>query len=114
MISKQKYIYIWISENIKNLKFPPKMILKERDLAIHYSTSRTTIRQILQKLASEGRIIITPRSKTIVAKINLKKIKESFLLRECLELTVTSLVLKKIEKKNIDYLKKNIQKQKKF
>jgi len=114
MINKQIRIYISISDSILNLKFPPNEVLKERDLANKYSTSRTTVRQTLQKLASEKKIIIVPRSKTTVAKINLKKIKESFLLRESLELTVASLIIKKIEKKNLNYLYNNIQKQKKI
>ena len=114
MTDKQQNIHSCISSDILNLKSPPKKILKERDLAIKYTISRTTIRQTLPKLANENKILINPRSKTIVTIINLKKIKESFLLRECLEQTVALLILKKINTKNLSYLSNNIEKQKKL
>ena len=93
MVDKQLSIYTRISDNISNLIISPNQILKERDLANEHNTSRTTIREILQRLARENKIIINPRSKTIITKINSQKIKESFLLRECLEQTVASLIL---------------------
>ena len=114
MSNKQLSIYSRISSDILNLKTPPNRILKERDLANVYATSRTTIRQTLQKLANEEKIVITPRSKTIVSKINIQKIKESLLLRECLEETVASIILKKIKVNDLIYLSSNIEKQKKL
>lgn len=114
MHTKQIDIYSSISQDILNQRYPPNTRLKERDLAIKYNTSRTTIRQTLQKLANENKIIINPRSKTLVKKINLEKIQQSFLLRECLELTVASIILKKIKKNNLYFLEKNINNQKKL
>ena len=112
MFNKQVDIYNDIFLDILSQKYPPNTILKERDLALKYKTSRTTVRQILQKLSHENKIIINPRSKTIVKKINLEKIQQSFLLRQCLELTVASLIIKKIQRKDLEYLSKNLEKQK--
>jgi len=110
---KQKKIYYSLLNDILILKHLPNETLRERQLAKKYKTSRTTIRQILQKLATEGIIYIKPRSQTIVKKINIKKITESFLLRESLEKTLSLLILKNIKKKNLFYLADNIEKQKK-
>ena len=88
MYTKLSNIYSGIFSDILSQKYPPNTILKERDLALKYKTSRTTIRQILQKLSHEKKIIINPRSKTVVKKINLERIQQSFLLRQCLELTL--------------------------
>jgi len=112
MFNKQVGIYNDIFLDILSQKYPPNTILKERDLALKYKTSRTTVRQILQKLSHENKIIINPRSKTIVKKINLEKIQQSFLLRQCLELTVASLIIKRIQRKDLEYLSKNLEKQK--
>ena len=112
MFNKQVDIYNDIFLDILSQKYPPNTILKERDLALKYKTSRTTVRQILQKLSHENKIINNPRSKTIVKKINLEKIQQSFLLRQCLELTVASLIIKRIQRKDLEYLSKNLEKQK--
>ena len=114
MQNKLTDIYSSIFLDILSQKYPPNTILKERDLAVKYKTSRTTVRQILQKLSHENKIIINPRSNTLVKKINLEKIQQSFLLRQCLELTVASMILKKIQRKDLQYLAENIQKQKKL
>ena len=114
MFNKQIDIYNDIFLNILSQKYSPNTVLKERDLALKYRTSRTTIRAILQKLSHENKIIINPRSKTFVKKINLERIQQSFLLRQCLELTVASMILKKIQNQDLQYLSKNIQNQKKL
>tara|TARA_Y100001970_G_scaffold64560_1_gene82637 strand:+ start:3596 stop:4258 length:663 start_codon:yes stop_codon:yes gene_type:complete len=114
MINKQIDIYNDIFLNILSQKYSPNTVLKERDLALKYRTSRTTIRAILQKLSHENKIIINPRSKTFVKKINLERIQQSFLLRQCLEITVASMILKKIQNKDLQYLLENIQNQKKL
>lgn len=112
MFNKQIDIYNDITLDILSQKYSPNTVLKERDLALKYKTSRTTIRAILQKLSHENKIVINPRSKTLVKKINLERIQHSFLLRQCLELTVASIILKKIQKHDLQYLSKNIQQQK--
>ena len=114
MFNKQIDIYKDIFLDILSQKYPPNTVLKERELASKYKTSRTTVRQILQKLSHENKIIINPRSKTLVKKINLEKIQQSFLLRQCLELTVASVILKKIEKKDLEFLSDNLKRQKKI
>ena len=88
MFNKQVDIYNDIFLDILSQKYPPNTILKERDLALKYKTSRTTVRQILEK------------------------IQQSFLLRQCLELTVASLIIKRIQRKDLEYLSKNLEKQK--
>ena len=74
MFNKQIDIYNDIFLNILSQKYSPNTVLKERDLALKYRTSRTTIRAILQKLSYENKIIINPRSKTFVKKINLDQL----------------------------------------
>ena len=49
MYTKLSNIYYGIFSDILSQKYPPNTILKERDLALKYKTSRTTIRQILQR-----------------------------------------------------------------
>jgi DNA-binding GntR family transcriptional regulator len=42
----------------------------------------------------------------------LENIQQYFLLRQCLELTVASLIIKRIQRKDLEYLSKNLEKQK--
>ena len=114
MDNKQLIIYKDIHKKILTLHYKPNEALSERKLSNHYSTSRTTVRQVLQKLTIEKKILILPRSKTIIPKISLQKIKECVILRNCLEQTMAVIVSDKLKKNDYKFLQENINNQKKI
>ena len=114
MDNKQLLIYKDIHKKILTLHYKPNEALSERKLSNHYSTSRTIVRQVLQKLTLEKKILILPRSKTIIPKISLQKIKECVILRNCLEQTMGVIVSDKLKKMTINFYKKILITKKKF
>ena len=48
------FLYRTIKNDILQGKIAPGQKLKEEELALKYETSRTPIREVIQKLASEG------------------------------------------------------------
>jgi GntR family transcriptional regulator, rspAB operon transcriptional repressor len=60
--------------------------LEVEDLAQHYETSVTPVRDALQMLSQEGLVTIRPRSGYFVARITLKQLRDMMDLRKTLEL----------------------------
>jgi DNA-binding GntR family transcriptional regulator len=60
--------------------------LEMEELARHYETSVTPVRDALQMLSQEGLVTIRPRSGYFVARITLKQLRDMMDLRKTLEL----------------------------
>ena len=60
--------------------------LEVEELAQHYETSVTPVRDALQMLSQEGLVTIRPRSGYFVARITLKQLRDMMDLRKTLEL----------------------------
>jgi len=60
--------------------------LEVEELARHYETSVTPVRDALQMLSQEGLVTIRPRSGYFVARITLKQLRDMMDLRKTLEL----------------------------
>jgi DNA-binding GntR family transcriptional regulator len=65
---------------------PPGEKINVREIAEHYGTSITPIREALQMLYQEGLVTIKPHSGYLVTRLTLKQLRDLFELREILEL----------------------------
>lgn len=74
-------IYCAIRERICLGDYPPGTILSENALAEEFGVSRTPIRSVLQALQYEGMVFSQRGVGTIVTPVDLKSIKEVYVLR---------------------------------
>ena len=74
------------------------------ELADHYQTSITPIRDALQMLGQEGLVTIKPRSGYFVTRITLKELRDMFELRNILELAAIEQAVERITPEQLDEL----------
>ncbi|MTI58763.1 MAG: GntR family transcriptional regulator [Firmicutes bacterium] len=98
-------VYSRIKEAIinGNLKSGTKINLNE--LAEKFGTSKTPIRQALNRLSYEGITEVIPRSGTYVKEYTVEDIEKIFQIRSALEELAIGLVIKRITANNIKKLK---------
>ena len=75
-------IYDELRERICLLRYPPGMVLREKDLAKEFGLSRTPIRQVLQRLEFAGLARTADGVGTVVTGFDLKAVKDVFDVRE--------------------------------
>jgi DNA-binding GntR family transcriptional regulator len=83
--------------------------LVELDLAAKVQSSRTPVREALQKIASEGLIYSIPRAGYIVDEISETDLEEIFEARIAIEQAAARLALKHITPDEIEMIKANIE-----
>lgn len=89
-MTKEK-IYIDLKERIIRDELPAGQWLVERELCDNYQISRTPMREVLQRLVSEG-LLDLHRSKGYAVKaLSMKEIVEIFQAREAIECMLTRL-----------------------
>lgn len=74
-----------LRQRIVEMELLPGARIVEKDIALELGTSRTPIREALQRLAEDGLIEIRPRAGTFVARIPLDTIEEAMFVRGTLE-----------------------------
>jgi len=74
-----------LREAIISGRFEPGERLNERKLCEWIGSSRTTIREVLRHLESEGLIKVIPQKGPIVATITIEELKDIYEVREVLE-----------------------------
>lgn len=74
-------IYEEVRERICLMKYPPGALLREMELAEEFGVSRTPIRQVLQKLESEGFVEAKNGVGTIVTGFDFKAMRDVYDLR---------------------------------
>lgn len=74
-------IYKIIRERICLLQYPPGEMLSENALAAEFAISRTPMRRILRLLEFEGLVISRQGVGTLITTVDLKSLKEVYLLR---------------------------------
>ncbi len=77
--------YRVIRQAILDLGFEPGAALSENALAAQLGTSRTPIREALQRLQREGLIFVLPQRGTIVAPLNFETFRAAYFVRASLE-----------------------------
>jgi DNA-binding GntR family transcriptional regulator len=99
---------------IKNMiivrEIEPGKKINEEQLAKEIRVSRTPIREALCRLENEGIVKIIPRRGAFVAELNEINVSEILLIREVLEGLVARLATENMDEKNLDKLKKVLDK----
>lgn len=103
--SLREGIYQKIRDNITYGKLSPGERLIEGKLCKEFQTSRTPIREALRQLENEGLIIFERNKGITVSKLSVKQVEEIYNLRCLLESYAAGLCAKRVEKKQIFYLK---------
>jgi GntR family transcriptional regulator, rspAB operon transcriptional repressor len=97
-------IYVELRRAIIMGRRPPGAKIDIREIAGHYGTSITPIREALQMLHQEGLVTIRPHSGYLVTQLTLKQLRDLFELREILELAAVERAARRITEKQIDEL----------
>lgn len=106
-INKDNLAYTYIKNKIINNEYKSEDILDEKIIAKTLKLSTTPIKNALKRLEKEQFIVIKPRKKTYVKKIDLKLIKDLFQMRIKLEYLLVDLT---IENMKPELLKSNLKK----
>jgi DNA-binding GntR family transcriptional regulator len=77
-----------------------------RQIARHYGTSITPIREALQMLNQEGLVTIRPHSGYLVTQLTLKQLRDLFDLREILELAAAERAARRITPEQLEELER--------
>lgn len=78
-------IYETLKREIMDLVLEPGAPLSETGLVSRLGGSRTSVRQALQRLGSEGLVRTVPGRGAFVSEISTSSVRELFQMRECLE-----------------------------
>lgn len=103
-------IYEKIRMAILTGEIPAGERLVELDLATKMSSSRTPVREALQKIASEGLIYSIPRAGYIVGEISETDLQEIFEARIAIEQAAARLALEHITPEELERIEANIRK----
>lgn len=96
--SKQEYAYSKLKEMIISNELQPGVLLVERNLGDILNISRTPIRAALTQLVNEGLVLFAPGRGMAVAPIYAKDIKETYTLREVLDVLAIKLFMENATK----------------
>ncbi len=81
-------IYDTLVNEIISLDLPPKQQISETEIAKRFGVSRTPVRDIFKRLASNSLIEIQPQRHTIISHIDFKDITDLMFIREKLEVGI--------------------------
>lgn len=84
-------LYRIIRQAIITLDFAPGQRLSENELSRRYQASRTPVRDALKRLEREGLVVISPRRRTTVTKLDLATFRQFLVAREALERTAAEM-----------------------
>lgn len=104
-LSLREQVYRSLKSAITSLELKPGEKIKDQELADKFSVSRTPVREALRRLEDEGLIISAPGSLTSVAEINMKEVKQSFVVVASLHGLAARLAVPSLKDKDIDLLK---------
>ncbi|WP_062310863.1 GntR family transcriptional regulator [Polynucleobacter sinensis] len=97
-------IYSQVKECIVDGHYPPGMRIVEQNVAKEFSSSRTPVREAMRMLASDGFLVFTPNSGTVVREWTVEQIRELFDLRALIEGEIADLSACKISDQEIEQL----------
>ena len=84
-------LYRIIRQAIITLDFAPGQRLSENELSRRYHASRTPVRDALKRLEREGLVVISPRRRTTITKLDLATFRQFLVAREALERTAAEM-----------------------
>ncbi len=88
-------LYRSIRQAIVSLKFAPGQRMSENELSRLFHASRTPIRDALKRLEREGLVVISPRRRTTVTRLDLATFRQFVFAREALERTAAEMAARK-------------------
>ncbi|MCX8022257.1 MAG: GntR family transcriptional regulator [Syntrophorhabdaceae bacterium] len=107
----REQVYRGLKEKILNGTLPPNKRLIEEKIASEMKTSRTPVREAMQKLEKEGLIRKLPRGGFTISNITLDDIEEVFGLRAILEGYAAALATARATEEDIKSLEEIVAKQ---
>ena len=78
-------VFITLRDRIVYLDYPPNFLLTEKQLCEEFGVSRTPLREAIFKLESMNLVKSIPRFGTFVTPINVKEIRDTYLVKANLE-----------------------------
>jgi DNA-binding GntR family transcriptional regulator len=93
-----------IREQILSGSFSPGERLNEVELAEKLGTSRSPIREALQRLSSEGLVNLVPKKGAFVFTLDPQEIEESFEVREVLEIAAVRFAVERADDRDLQKL----------
>lgn len=102
---KAEQAYYAVRELIIAVDLPPGSTILEKELQARLQVGRTPLRDALQRLAQEHMVRIYPRRAIIVAKFDLKDIRQLFEMREAVESSAAALAAQRATAAQLDHLR---------
>ncbi|MBQ0000628.1 MAG: GntR family transcriptional regulator [Clostridiales bacterium] len=112
--SIQELVYDELKRNIISLHLKPGQAMSTQEIATKLNVSRTPVREAFLQLQSENLITMIPQKETVVSKINRSYIEQEKFIRECLEMGVIDIFLKKRSSSDIRRMAEFVEAQKRF
>lgn len=97
-----------------NMTLEPGMDVSVQKLSERYGVSRTPVREAVVRLQQSGLVEIYPQRKTVVSKIDLKRVREEWFIRTSLESAVVDEFIRRCSELVADTMQELINKQKKY
>lgn len=88
------------------MELKPGAKVRDKELAEQFDVSRTPVREALRRLEDEGLIVSNPSSVTRVAELNIKEVKQAFVVVASLHSLAVRLSVPKLTQKDLVQLKK--------
>lgn len=96
--------YAAMKDDILSCALAPGEVINEKALAARIGTSKTPIRNAINKLAADGFVDVFPRQGTLVKHISIKDIKNVYLVRELTEPGTSALAASRATAADIELL----------
>lgn len=101
-----KLAYRKLRQDIIFLTLKPGTVLSTQEVATRYEVSRTPAREAIVRLNKEGLVDVFPQSKTMVSRIDLKRIQQEWFIRKSLEVAVIDEFMKNCSLRDLESLEK--------
>lgn len=98
-----------IKDNIIHLGLEPGSQISENELAAELGLSRAPVREALIELSKVRIIEIRPQKRSVISLIDYDLVEEARFMRNVLECAVVELVCGKIQAKDVERLRENVQ-----
>lgn len=105
--------YNKIREDIMNMTLEPGTDVSVQKLSDRYGVSRTPVREAVVRLQQSGLVEIYPQRKTVVSKIDMRRVREEWFIRTSLETAVVNEFIRKCSELVADTMQEIVIKQKK-
>lgn len=100
--------YANLKQLILSETFEPGAFLSERQLAIRLKMSKTPIKSALERLESEGFIVVSPQQGIVVQDLTLEEIADHFEVREALETYVVRRLAGNLTAEQVSRIRTNL------